>query len=257
MKNYIDGRIVATGHGPQPAGLANYQAKKAAQEAAALAPYSVKKDSVYSSVPWHVYDDGKAIGEFFETKKAAVAWIMEKKNEKKQEEKKMSNKYEFKPAALVVNGKEFPARYENLPGKIAVYVTVKENGAENIVNVEIPENDSNFLAALEIAEQASRQPAQEERPETIPEQDPARAAIPEKTFAGETITGKGWSIIFDSGLQRTRVIVNDNARSKLAPIIENAGFFYSKAQNSWNKKLSWKAYRAAQALANELRAAVA
>ena len=43
MKNIINGKIVATGHGKQPAGLAGYQAKKAAAEAAALAPYSVEK----------------------------------------------------------------------------------------------------------------------------------------------------------------------------------------------------------------------
>ena len=290
-KIILDGKIVATGHGRQPAGLAGYQAKKAAQEAAALAPYSVKKDSCYSSAPWHVYNDGKAICEFFQTKKAAIDWIMNKKSEnKKQEEKKMANKYEFKPATLVVNGKEFPARYEILPGRVAVAVNVKENGAEKIVNIEIPETDPHFMVAYNVADetahQSAQEPAQEERPETVSsdetyapqaaqepapqEQEPAQieradnnkparaaAEVPEKTFAGETITGKGWSIVFDSGLQRTRVIVNDNVREKLAPIIENAGFYYSKAQNSWNKKLSWKAYRAANALAQELRAAVA
>ena len=68
------------GHGPQPAGLAAYKAKQAAAELRELAPYSVKKDDIYSASPWHVYNDGKALCEFFATKKAAVAWIHEQKN---------------------------------------------------------------------------------------------------------------------------------------------------------------------------------
>ena len=73
------GRTIYGQRRQQPAGLASYQARKAAQEAASLAPYSVEKNSYYSSAPWIVKFDGKAIGEFFPTKKAAIAWIEEQK----------------------------------------------------------------------------------------------------------------------------------------------------------------------------------
>lgn len=115
--------------------------------------------------------------------------------------------------------------------------------------------------AFTVQEEATSAPAADERSETIsaaaaPEK-PARGPVKEKDFAGEAISGKGWSIVFDTGLNRTRVIVSDPLREKLAPMIENAGFFFSKNQNSWNKKLTHRAHRAALALADEIRAALA
>ena len=68
---------------PQPEGLAIYQARKAKAEAEKLAPYSVVKDAYYSTAPWHVRYDGKNLCEFFETKKAAIEWIMKQKNAEK------------------------------------------------------------------------------------------------------------------------------------------------------------------------------
>ena len=111
------------------------------------------------------------------------------------------------------------------------------------------------------ADETETAPAADERPETIsaaraPEK-PARGPAKEKDFAGESISGKGWSIVFDTGLNRTRVIVADPLRDKLSPMIENAGFYFSKAQNSWNKKLTHRAHRAALALADEIRTALA
>ena len=120
-------------------------------------------------------------------------------------------------------------------------------------------------APVETAEtSAPADPAPEsvaERPETISSvpaaEKTARGPAKEKDFAGESISGKGWSIVFDTGLNRTRVIVTASLREKLAPMIENAGFYYSKAMNSWNKKLTHKAHRAALALADEIRTALA
>ena len=234
MKNYINGSIVVTGHGKQPAGLASYQAKKAAAELAALAPYSIKKDTCYSSAPWHVYDDGKALCEFFETKKAAVAWIIE------QKKRRETISSDAAPAAVVDEQPE-------------------QDPAPAVAVIEQPEQDPAPAA----------QDTDENRRETIssdasalaerrhaPEKPP-RGAAPEKPFAGDKICGQGWTIVFDIALQRTRVIVQDENREQLRPIIENAGFYYSKNTDSWHKKLTFKAQRAAVALAENLRAAVA
>lgn len=112
----------------------------------------------------------------------------------------------------------------------------------------------------------------DERPEIIPETEAepdrptveelnagkaARGPIPEKTFAGEAISGNGWSIVFDTGLNRTRVIVSEKLKEIAVPIIEAAGFYYSKVSGSWNKKLTHRAHRAALALADDLRTALA
>jgi len=351
------GRTVYGQRRKQPAGLAAFQARKAAQEAAALAPYSVEKDSYYSTAPWIVKYDGKAIGEFFPTKKAAVAWIEQKRQERKQteqtetpenhsetkkpdekKEEKTMKKVEFTPAAIIVNGQEYAARYEygetpknHYRPTIRVFTELSGNACI----VELPDDDpeyDNARAAME-QEQTDEQPAQEqaapeqeqteqtdetpenhseqeqpaqeqaetpaqeqEQPDEQPEQTDeqpaqeqaapeqeqteqtdetpenhseqadeqparnpkqARGPVPEKPFIGTTISGTGYSIVFDGGCNRTRVIVTDDVKEKARPIIEKAGFYYSVALDSWNKKLTFRAYRAAQELAAELEKALA
>ena len=108
-------------------------------------------------------------------------------------------------------------------------------------------------------------PAQEERRETIPTpevlpvipaDDPkaARAAGPEKTFAGTEIAGNGWKILFDADQQRTRIIFADAPTDAAKKVLDAAGFFYSGRMQSWNKKLTFRAYRAAKFVAQELTA---
>lgn len=108
-------------------------------------------------------------------------------------------------------------------------------------------------------------PAQEERRETIPtpavlpvapaaDQKAARAASPEKTFAGTEIVGNGWKILFDADQQRTRIIFADAPTDAAKKVLDAAGFFYSGRMQSWNKKLTFRAYRAAQFVAQELTA---
>lgn len=102
------------------------------------------------------------------------------------------------------------------------------------------------------------EPVQEATPEPVKEpenkRDPkaARGPVPEKTFIGSTINGNGWRIFFDPSTQRTRIIFNDKPTKDAVKALENAGFYYSKVMNSWNKKLTFKAYRAATALTKEL-----
>lgn len=106
---------------------------------------------------------------------------------------------------------------------------------------------------------------QKERPETIPTPevlpvapaaDPkaARAAAPEKTFAGTEIAGNGWKILFDADQQRTRIIFAADPTDAAKKVLDAAGFFYSGRMQSWNKKLTFRAYRAAQFVAQELNA---
>jgi hypothetical protein len=95
------------------------------------------------------------------------------------------------------------------------------------------------------------------QPEPVPETttaQPAQSSAPEKHFIGQTIQGTGWRIIFDGDAGRTRVIVQDNAPDAVREAVQAAGFYWSKNLESYNKKLTFRAYRAAQALAQQLRA---
>ena len=143
--------------------------------------------------------------------------------------------------------------------------------------------------AVSVADAAEPQPTEqpEERPETIcaeaaepeapaeivtetapeaaaePEEAPAvaepvnpkarRGEIPEKTFVGDCISGKGWCIVFDKAMQRTRVIIKHPSKAA-RDAIKAAGFYWSPKAGSWNKKLTHRAHRAAEALAETLAA---
>ena len=98
-------------------------------------------------------------------------------------------------------------------------------------------------------------PAQEAAP--APVQDapaPVQDAPAGKACIGTAIQGKGWSIAFDAAAGRTRVQVEGTPTDAQRSAIEQAGFYWSAQLNSWNKKLTCKAYRAAQALASTLNA---
>ena len=87
-----------------------------------------------------------------------------------------------------------------------------------------------------------------------PVQDKPAAAPTDKPRIGTAITGKGWNIAFDQQTGRTRVLFQAQPTDAQKAAIENAGFYWSAQLNSWNKKLTCKAYRAAQALAVALNA---
>ena len=104
----------------------------------------------------------------------------------------------------------------------------------------------------EEVQEPEKEPVKE--PDPVKKEDPkaARGPVPEKTFIGSTIRGKGWKVFFDPETQRTRIIFDDKPTPEALKALENAGFYYSRVMNSWNKKLTFKAYRAAIALSKEL-----
>ena len=73
-----------------------------------------------------------------------------------------------------------------------------------------------------------------------------------KAWIGSTITGKGWRIVFDGDAQRTRVIFDAKPTVAQAAAVDAARFYYSPSMGSYNKHLTCKAYKAAQALAQTL-----
>lgn len=202
-------------------------------------------------------------------------------------------KYTFTYTTFTVNGKTFPAEYSITPtGIVFLFVTVADGKTERIRIDSTHEQYANArAAALEAdkpaakhpetiptdaapaAVQKTRKPAAK-RPETVsPDAAPAAVPpirpaaeqpatkpkrpfvpVPEKTFIGDSITGKGWKIYFDGAKKRTRVIFDSKPTDAARASLEKAGFYFSSAMNSWNKKLTFKAYRAAQALSAELTA---
>ena len=106
------------------------------------------------------------------------------------------------------------------------------------------------------AQTKAEAPAQ---PEAKPAQEPkpAQPASVDKSWIGTTIKGKGFNIAFDEKTQRTRVLFQTEPTQTQKDAINAAGFFWSAQLNSWNKKLTCKAHRAAVALAETLNALAA
>lgn len=293
----------------QPAALAAYQQRKQEQEAAALAPYTVKREKYgrgyivsTTGADYIELDDNSGACKSFETKKAAVAWILEEKKTatetKKEEANTMENTFTFTAETITCKGKTFPAEYSISPaGAVTVFVKMDESSDEKTrvrFDLDHPAHPAAHAAALEQREKAAAArraeqekpaapapvetpapvaaPADDVRPEIIstpaetpapaapaaderaPLDKPARGPVPEKTFIGQAITGSGWKILFDGETSRTRVIFESKPTDAARAALNNAGFYFSAGMNSWNKKLTFKAYRAAQALAAELSA---
>ena len=175
----------------------------------------------------------------------------------------------FTAHEITVNGKAFPTAYSVTPnGTVFAFVTVQGDGKPVSLRIKVGPDDPNYPAALDAAQQAReavRKPGaepekvedqavkqtQEEQPARDPKQ--ARGPVPDKAFIGLEIKGKGWKIVFDGNYDRTRVIFKRKPINTAREAVQKAGFYWSPAMQSWNKKLTHKAFRAAQALALELR----
>ena len=203
-----------------------------------------------------------------------------------------ANVWTFSPDAVTVNGCTFPATYSVARGgDVYVFTTLEGAPIRVHIGLEMPMHAAAVAAAQPKAEKPAEpkpekptQPKAEKpaepkrshkskgirRPDALAQNKPAqpkaekpaepkpekpaqpKAEKPaEKTWIGSTITGAGWSIVFDAALKRTRVLCEHPTDAQKSAI-EDAGFFWSATMGSWNKKLTVKAYRAAQELAAKL-----
>jgi len=116
--------------------------------------------------------------------------------------------------------------------------------------------DAEFLYDLMEDAAPATKKARKDRERKPAALDPAKAArgpVPEKDFIGSTIQGKGWRIYFDPEEERTRVIFDKVPTKEVRQIVKDAGFYWAPSMGSWNKKLTFKAYRAALELTKALQ----
>lgn len=211
--------------------------------------------------------------------------------ESQEEQAETVSIYSFTETTLTCKGVEFPAEYNisKTDGSVLAFVIldVEPNGYRHKQKIVIRPDEPEYPAALEAAKaaaasgkrpeiistgykkistpagniieavQAEPEPAAAEPIQAEPEPaavDPkqARGPIPEKTFINEVIQGNGWKILFDGETNRTRVIFDKAPTEAAKEAVKNAGFYYSGIMKSWNKKLTFKAYRAAKELSGQL-----
>lgn len=177
----------------------------------------------------------------------------------------------FTRDTMTMDGHTFPAAYSIPPhadGSVFVFVTIPGKdqpvrfrvapdhpchaaalAAAEGYTAEVTQPDNGVVVAETRIDITQEQPAQEE-----PAHDPkqARGPVPEKTWIGTSIQGNGWKIEFCPVFERTRLIFDRIPTKEARELVKAAGFAWSPKMGSWNKGLTWKAYRAAQKLAADL-----
>ena len=136
-----------------------------------------------------------------------------------------------KNSVTLNNGTTFPATYHVNDDETIVIRAALPDG--KIAKIELPKTHDDYSAAMLAAQAAA-------------EDKKARGPVPEKTFIGTKITGPDWRIEF--GSERTRIIFKKYPCQAYRDAVKAAGFYWSPKDKSWNKKATFKAYRAAQAV---------
>lgn len=203
----------------------------------------------------------------------------------------MKNIFTFTVDSLTVNGHKFPAEY--IPGKdgrVTIFVTLDETDADKDAVITVAADDPRYAdvmaainpdAAPTVADEPETpveavEPTQEEEPKAAAveaaqdtdadaakqtsenvQRNPkeARGPIPEKPFINTRIDGIGYSIFFNGEAKRTQIRFTSDANNRMIEAAVSAGFYYSPLTNTYNKKLTFRAYRAAVALAQSYDAA--
>lgn len=182
----------------------------------------------------------------------------------------VTGSWHFGPSSLTIDGETFPAEHSITPsGAIVIFWRQQDVSRRLRIPASHPLN-ARVASALQNPDEApAKAPhAFPSAPSCLPAPAPvlllpapkapeafspvSARPIPEKTFSGTEITGNGWRIYFNPDLQRTQVILTA-ANRRMTDAVIAAGFFYSPRTGSYNKKLTFRAYRAAQALADSLR----
>ena len=166
--------------------------------------------------------------------------------------KNTKNAWTFAANSVTVNNRTVEASYSI--GKAEdVYVFTKINNVP--IRIHVGKDMPEYAACLAAAQGKSEQPKAEPKPAEQPKQ--TQPAPMDKAWIGTTLTGKGFNIAFDGKTQRTRVLFQGEPTQAQKDAINAAGFYWSAQLQSWNKKLTCKAHRAAVALFETLNALAA
>ena len=90
--------------------------------------------------------------------------------------------------------------------------------------------------------------------EDVGSDEPVKPAPVEKPWIGTSISGDGWKIDFDAKVERTCIRFAATPTAAQKAIVDAAGFYYRNDLKCFVKKLTCKAYRAAQSVAAGLKA---
>ena len=140
--------------------------------------------------------------------------------------------------------------------------TVEDVGpAEPVAPVEDVEPAEPAAPVEDVGPAEPAAPAEDVRPaepaapvENVGPAEPVKPAPVEKPWIGTSISGDGWKIDFDAKVERTCIRFAATPTAAQKAIVDAAGFYYRNDLKCFVKKLTCKAYRAAQSVAAGLKA---
>ena len=149
----------------------------------------------------------------------------------------------YKANGIDFDGQMYPARYRvtEMGNVFACFMTPDGVRMHRVEPGE--EGYSNALCAANASLAASQAATNAENVAEVGEGKP---------WIGTRIAGCGWEVYFDPQCGRTRVILSADAAAPMTEAVQAAGFYWSNAMGSWNRKLTCRAYRATQALCARL-----
>ena len=164
----------------------------------------------------------------------------------------------FAPDSVTVNGYTSTARYSLAKdATLYVFAGMLTPGTDKLTPVRFalkPAQGEIYTAALSAA---GLTPAPDEPAapvEDVGSDEPVKPAPVEKPWIGTSISGDGWKIDFDAKVERTCIRFAATPTAAQKAIVDAAGFYYRNDLKCFVKKLTCKAYRAAQSVAAGLKA---
>ena len=77
--------------------------------------------------------------------------------------------------------------------------------------------------------------------------------VPEKLYKGTVLKGAGFTIFMDGSIDRATVTFKRKPSADVREMVKEAGFYWSPNHGCWSRKLTNKAWKAAQELYFKLR----
>lgn len=144
-------------------------------------------------------------------------------------------------ATLTMEGERYRVVFSGVCGEL--FTACQRATRGEVVAVD----PDDLMTVLGTARQVKAQAPREVNPDKE-----RHGEVPEKLFIGSELTGKSWRIVFDGEAGKTRVIFPRKPSTAVLEAVKAAGFYWSPSMKSWNKGLTFRAFRAAQALHAEL-----
>ncbi len=145
-------------------------------------------------------------------------------------------------ATVTMEGERFRVVFSGVCGELFTACQLATKGQTVTVNGD------DLLTVLGTATMIEKR----EKPAEINPDKQRHGEVPEKWFIDQALEGKSWKILFDGDAGKTRVIFPRKPSTKVLEAVKAAGFYWSPSMKSWNKGLTFKAYRAAEKLHAEL-----